>query len=82
MLFGDDDTIYWMRGVKALLRDLDPQQPLLLTDNHFRGSDCPSQHAGACRACTAPGATGPGSGRPAEECKCTVEVGPGKRNEQ
>ncbi|PNW79404.1 hypothetical protein CHLRE_09g413600v5 [Chlamydomonas reinhardtii] len=74
MLFGDDDTIYWMRGVKALLRDLDPQQPLLLTDNHFRGSDCPSQHAGACRACTAPGATGPGSGRPAEECKCTVEA--------
>ncbi|PNH06594.1 hypothetical protein TSOC_007050 [Tetrabaena socialis] len=41
MLAGDDDTLFFMRGVKALLRDYDPQLPYFLTDSMFVGSKSP-----------------------------------------
>ncbi|GIL75018.1 hypothetical protein Vretimale_2504 [Volvox reticuliferus] len=41
MLSGDDDTIFFMRGVKALLRDYDPQLPYFITDSMYVGSKSP-----------------------------------------
>ncbi|GLI69603.1 hypothetical protein VaNZ11_014266, partial [Volvox africanus] len=41
MLAGDDDTIFFMRGVKALLRDYDPQLPYFITDSMYVGSKSP-----------------------------------------
>jgi hypothetical protein len=41
MLSGDDDTIFFMRGVKALLRDYDPQLPYFITDSMYIGSKSP-----------------------------------------
>ncbi|GFR53277.1 hypothetical protein Agub_g16072 [Astrephomene gubernaculifera] len=41
LLVGDDDTIFFMRGVKALLRDYDPQLPYFLSDSMYVGSKSP-----------------------------------------
>ncbi len=41
MLVGDDDTIFFMRGVKALLKDYDPQLPYFLSDSLYVGSLAP-----------------------------------------
>ncbi|KAG2494745.1 hypothetical protein HYH03_006991 [Edaphochlamys debaryana] len=41
MLAGDDDTVFFMRGVKALLRDYDPQLPYFLSDSMYVGSKSP-----------------------------------------
>ncbi|KAG2494746.1 hypothetical protein HYH03_006992 [Edaphochlamys debaryana] len=41
MLMGDDDTVFFMRGVKALLRDYDPQLPYFLSDCLIPGSKSP-----------------------------------------
>ncbi|KAG2494747.1 hypothetical protein HYH03_006993 [Edaphochlamys debaryana] len=41
MLMGDDDTVFFMRGVKALLRDYDPQLPYFLSDYLYYGAMTP-----------------------------------------
>lgn len=41
MLLGDDDTVFFMRGVKALLKDYDPQLPYFLSDSLYVGSLAP-----------------------------------------
>lgn len=41
MLLGDDDTLFFMRGVKALLRDYDPQLPYFISDSMYVGSRSP-----------------------------------------
>lgn len=45
MLSGDDDTIFFMRGVKALLRDYDAQLPYFITDSMYVGSKSPQPGA-------------------------------------
>ncbi|GFR42726.1 hypothetical protein Agub_g3644 [Astrephomene gubernaculifera] len=51
MLYGDDDTIFYMTGVLKLLSQFDPEQPLALTDNIWYYSLHPSPSAPRCLPC-------------------------------
>ena len=44
--FGDDDTIFFMHGVRRLLADYDPELPYFLTDSMYEGSDSPKPGTG------------------------------------
>ncbi|KXZ51887.1 hypothetical protein GPECTOR_11g321 [Gonium pectorale] len=51
---GDDDTLFYMTGVLKLLSSFDPDQPLALTDNIWYYALHPSPHAPRLHARAAP----------------------------
>ncbi|KAG2428929.1 hypothetical protein HXX76_011173 [Chlamydomonas incerta] len=51
MLFGDDDTLFFLDGVKDVLRDYDPELPYLITDSHWHRDKQYMQEAPRCLPC-------------------------------
>ncbi|KAG2501562.1 hypothetical protein HYH03_000069 [Edaphochlamys debaryana] len=51
LLYGDDDTIFFMDAVKRMLASLDPDQPLALSDSLWYNSIHPNPHAPRCLPC-------------------------------
>ncbi|KAG2491057.1 hypothetical protein HYH03_010503 [Edaphochlamys debaryana] len=51
MLYGDDDTLFYMPGVLKLLAHFDPNQPLAITDNLWYYSAHPTPYAPRCLPC-------------------------------
>ncbi|PNH04608.1 hypothetical protein TSOC_009208 [Tetrabaena socialis] len=51
MLYGDDDTIFYMPAIKRLLAHLDPEMPLVLSDNLWYRSKHPNFFAPRCLPC-------------------------------
>ncbi|GIL93811.1 hypothetical protein Vretimale_188 [Volvox reticuliferus] len=51
MLYGDDDTIFYMTGVLKLLANFDPEQPLAITDNIWFYTQHTNPGAPRCLPC-------------------------------
>lgn len=51
MLYGDDDTVFYMPAVKRLLSLLDPELPIALSDNLWHRSRHPNPFAPRCLPC-------------------------------
>ncbi|PNH06691.1 hypothetical protein TSOC_006910 [Tetrabaena socialis] len=51
LLYGDDDTIFFLPGLRRLLSGFDPELPLALTDNLWYGSGHPRLEAYRCLPC-------------------------------
>ncbi|KAG2454903.1 hypothetical protein HYH02_000733 [Chlamydomonas schloesseri] len=51
MLYGDDDTVFFLPGVRKLLARFDPEQPLALSDNLWHDSRHPRLEAVRCLPC-------------------------------
>ncbi|KAG2422999.1 hypothetical protein HXX76_015597 [Chlamydomonas incerta] len=51
MLYGDDDTLFYMSGVIKLLEQFDPEQPLAITDNIWYFTQHPAPAAPRCLPC-------------------------------
>ncbi|KAG2488385.1 hypothetical protein HYH03_013072 [Edaphochlamys debaryana] len=51
MLYGDDDTQFFLTGVKRLVAQFDPDQPLALTDHHWYKSSRSHPEAPRCLPC-------------------------------
>ncbi len=47
MLYGDDDTIWFVGGVLDLLKDLDPEMPYIITGRSAHPTQCRFQNASA-----------------------------------
>eukprot|EP00198_Chlamydomonas_reinhardtii_P009698 XP_001699035.1 predicted protein [Chlamydomonas reinhardtii] len=52
MLYGDDDTLFYMSGVIKLLEQFDPEQPLAITDNIWSQPNHTFTPRPACPFCT------------------------------
>ncbi|GLI68035.1 hypothetical protein VaNZ11_012358 [Volvox africanus] len=59
MLYGDDDTLFFMEPVKRMLASFDPSLPLALSDNLWYLSYQPNAHAPRCLPCHMANATLP-----------------------
>ncbi|KAG2432056.1 hypothetical protein HYH02_013126 [Chlamydomonas schloesseri] len=51
MLFGDDDTLFFLDGVKDVLRDYDPELPYIITDSFWHRDKQYMQEAPRCLPC-------------------------------
>lgn len=51
VLYGDDDTIFYMDGVRKLLARFDPSLPLAITDNLWYAAKHPTHEAPRCLPC-------------------------------
>ncbi|MEW5312756.1 MAG: hypothetical protein WDW38_004365 [Sanguina aurantia] len=51
LLYGDDDTIFYMDGVRKLLSRFDPSLPLAITDNLWYTAKHPTYEAPRCLPC-------------------------------
>ncbi|GFR41913.1 hypothetical protein Agub_g2705 [Astrephomene gubernaculifera] len=51
MLYGDDDTLFFMRGVQQLLSNFDPELPLALSDNLWYETGHPRLESFRCLPC-------------------------------
>lgn len=66
MLVGDDDTVFFLEGVRRLLEGYDPSKPYYLTD-HVSKNSVPDSSKYVCRPCHEPAS----EGRPRAGCPCT-----------
>lgn len=51
LLYGDDDTVWFMDNVRRLLAGLDHEQPMMLTDNIWHNNGHPRLEATRCLPC-------------------------------
>ncbi|GLI67989.1 hypothetical protein VaNZ11_012203 [Volvox africanus] len=51
MLYGDDDTVFFMDAVKQLVANLDPELPIALSDNLWFSNRHPNPNAPRCLPC-------------------------------
>ncbi|GLC47874.1 hypothetical protein PLESTB_000035100 [Pleodorina starrii] len=78
MLYGDDDTVFYMPAVKRLLAHLDPELPIALSDNLWFRARHPNLFAPRCLPChLAVDADPPPPPPPSEAAEAAARAGAG-----